>query len=213
MSRWLVLVSFLAVTITVSAGPARAEQPAAPPPPPVDGATAQPLPPGTTPPGATPFALPAPPPAPMTRTKRYPLAVMVADAAWALAAYRLDSPYLAMGGYIGAAPLAHAMMGNTRGALISGGLRATALAVTVVGALTIGRKQDCLEECDEEPGPLVYAGLIGAGVVVLVDWLVLAKKEVPVAAPMQARSAPDWAVTPQVQVGQGGLQVGLGGWF
>jgi hypothetical protein len=245
-SRWLVFVSFLAVTITVLGGPTRAEQPVLPPPPspapsappprqqqpqpqpgpplttsatprlppaPVYGGTAQPLPPGTRPPGATQYALPVLSPAPMTWTKHYPLAVMVADAAWSLAAYRLDSPALAVGGYIGAAPLVHAMMRNTRGALISGGLRAAAVVVTAVGLLTIETEPNCFENCEDPPGALVYAGLIGAGAVVLVDWMVLAKKEVPVAAPMQARSAPDWAVTPQVQVGLGGLQVGVGGWF
>lgn len=151
-----------------------------------------------------------PAPAPRPRVERYPLAVMVADAAWMLAGWRMESPGLLLGGYVGAAPLAHALMGNTRGALISGGLRASALVFTV-GATAHAFASDC-GDCEAEGG-LIAAGLIGGATIMVVDWLVLARKEIPVRVPAQPHSAPAWGVTPQVQAEQGGLQLGVGGWF
>jgi hypothetical protein len=232
-SRWLVLVSCLAVAIPVLTGPTSAEQPALTPPsrqpagqpqprppitseyprlPPVPSypGAAPALPRGTTAPGATQATQPLPPPPAPKREESYLLAVMVADAAWIWGTWKLDSPGLLLGGYIGAAPLTHALMGNSRSAWISAGLRAGAVAFTA-GAAIHAYASNC-DDCEAEVG-LVVLGLVGAGTVMLADWLVLARREVPVEGPVQPRSAPAWAVTPQVNVGQGGLQLGLGGWF
>jgi hypothetical protein len=159
------------------------------------------------PPGATQTL---PPPAPRSRGESYALAVIVADAAWIWASWKLESPGLVLGGYIGAAPLTHALMGNARSAWISGGLRAGAVLFTA-GATINALGSNC-GDCDSEAG-LIVAGVLGAGIIMVADWVVLARKETPAAVPVQPRSAPAWAVTPQVQVGQGGLQLGLGGWF
>jgi hypothetical protein len=164
---------------------------------------------GTAPPGATPtMQLPPPPP---KRFTRYPITVMIADAAWIVAAtQQIEDPIVFLGGYIVAAPVAHLLMGNPRSAWISAGLRAGAVAFTTT-ATFYAVTSNCYE-CETEIG-LVAVGLIGAATIMVADWTVLAKREIPAAVPVQPRSAPDWAVTPQVQVGQGGLQLGLGGWF
>jgi hypothetical protein len=176
------------------------------PPVPSEPAAAPAMPRGTAPPGATPV-MPAAPPA-SRQFNRYPVTVMVADALWIVAAAQApESPVLYLGGYTFAAPVAHLVMGNPRSALISGGLRAGAVAFTMAATI---RALDCYGDCDADIG-LVAVGLIGAATIMVVDWAVLAKKEVPL--PVQPRSAPDWAVTPQMQVGQGGVQLGLGGWF
>lgn len=152
--------------------------------------------------------MPLPPPPPK-RVESYPFTVMIADAAWmAAASQQYENPLVFLGGYIFAAPVAHLLMGNQRSAWISAGLRAGAVAFTTAATIH-AFTTDCYP-CDVEGG-LIVAGVLGSVTVMVVDWLVLAKKEVPV--PVQPRSAPDWAVTPQVQVGQGGLQLGLGGWF
>jgi hypothetical protein len=135
---------------------------------------------------------------------------MLADAAWMWGGWRLESSGLMVGGYMGAAPLAHALMGNTRSALISGGLRSGAVALIAATAVH-AIESDC-GDCEVELGVL-YVGVIGIAAVMVADWLVLAKKEVPVAGSVQPNRAPDWVVTPQVQARDGGLQLGVGGWF
>jgi hypothetical protein len=189
--------------------PITSEYPRLPLPPVASRPAAAPvLPRGTMAPGATPV-LPPPAPAPK-RYERYPLTVMIADVAWLVASVKLESPGLFLGGYVGAAPLAHLLMGNTRSAWISAGLRAGAVAFTAVTAIN-AFSSDCYD-CEAEAG-LVVAGVLGAATIMVVDWMVLAKKEVPAAVPVPPRDAPAWVVTPQVQVGQGGLQLGVGGWF
>jgi hypothetical protein len=178
---------------------------------------------GTAAPGAT-LAMPALQPQPRPQYQHYGLAVMLADLTWIWASWRLENGPLALGGYVGAAPLAHALMGNPRSAWISAGLRAGALAFTT-GVTLYALSSSCYD-CETEM-ELVVLGLIGAGTIMVADWLVLARKEIPRQAiePRPQRDAPrwhevpksdkppDWAVQPDVQATQGGLQLGVSGWF
>lgn len=156
-------------------------------------------PPGATAPGAYPASAPA-----MYREESYRSLALLADVAWIWATWRTEQPWLALAGYVGAAPLVHASQRNTRSAWISAGARAGALLLAV--AMIEGA---CASDgyCDESIDDAVLLGLTGMGTVMVVDWLVLARKQVPVTP----RPASTWA--PRVSATPGGLQLGVAGAF
>lgn len=161
--------------------------------------------PGTAgPPGAAgPGAYPASPPV-TYQEETYRGLVLLADVAWMWAAWQTEEPLLALGGYLGAAPLMHVAQKNSRSAWISAGARAGALLLTV-GIIQSSCSPDGY--CDEAAEDALMLGVTAMGAVMVVDWLVLGKKRVPVTS----RPAPTWA--PQVSATAGGLRLGVAGAF
>lgn len=194
--------------------PATSEYPPLPPPPPAAGNV--PMPPrGMLAPGSTAPADAQPRPAP--RYETYRALAFAGDLAWFWASYRLAdadaelASLVAFGGYVVTVPLIHAIKGNSRSAWISGGVRAAALGLTVSSVVaTIG--SSCDDSCPALG--LAFTGLIGMGSIMVADWFVLSRKEIPQETPARVHGAqPGWTLLPQVQVGHESLRVGVGGSF
>jgi hypothetical protein len=194
--------------------PATSEYPPIPPPAPAGNVPVQPR--GVLAPGATVPA--AAPPRPAPRYETYHALAFLGDFAWFYASYRLveaesdAAALVSLGGYVLTVPFIHAVQGNTRSAWISGGVRAAALGLTL-GSIAAAFGSSCSGDSCPALG-LAFTGLMGMGTIMVADWFVLSRKEIPQETPARPRGTqPGWTLLPQVQLGHESLQVGVGGAF
>jgi hypothetical protein len=157
-------------------------------------------------------------PRPARRYETYRGLAFLGDLAWFWATYRLGEseselfPWVMLGGYVFTVPLVHAAKGNPRSAWISGGVRAAALGLTL-GSVAASFGSSC--SGDDCPAvSLAILGVLGMGSIMVADWFVLSRKEIPQETPARVPGTqPGWTLLPQVQLGHESLHVGVGGSF
>jgi hypothetical protein len=192
MPRLAVLLSTLFLALLVHAAPAAADGP-----------------PGMAEPTA-------PDPAPQTRTKRYGYQVFAADAGWFIASSLVAKADSGSGGgelialgFYGGGPLVHLANHNPSGAAKSLALRALLpIGGAVGGMLIVGQDEDA-------DGFGMMLGAIagfGAGAIaaMVIDWTVIAKREVAVPGTGSLTLA---GLRPGVKIGKQSATISLAGSF